>query len=342
MLETFDNSDGSFSTEVDATLSHTISGSDIDHDDVLDNQSIMSDLLSANGKSIKLKKFTNLINKLKNENAMLRDLLEKANAVDIATLRTKLRGSNADLSKLRQHNAELKDRVQTLEAKLFHAHTHNERIPTRPKLLSELDKSDEMAGAEKGVVEVRVSDDVVPAIQSDRQTRANVKALQSRCNHLTRLSQSFEVTIEALHKEITALKQNAGSQSVSSGKAQVKNQVMSKLSSPLSETDRAAADRKTIQELANEVRRLTRMLPDSAEPDTIEAAVEEAILPDDRLKVPRVAAAHGKPALQSVTQTKPTTAQTPPASALSVTHLILSFALGLAVMLLCSLRVSAS
>jgi len=61
------------------------------------------------------------MNKLKEENALLKEALEMANATDITTLKSKLRGSHADLVRLRQNNSELKDRIQILEGRLFSA-----------------------------------------------------------------------------------------------------------------------------------------------------------------------------------------------------------------------------
>lgn len=98
-------------------------------DDVIDSQSVISDAISQlSNRSFKrqdVKKLLGTIQRLKNENLSLRDALESTNMLDLATLKNKLRGSNADLVRLRQTNAELRERIQTLEKKIFELVTAN-------------------------------------------------------------------------------------------------------------------------------------------------------------------------------------------------------------------------
>ena len=61
------------------------------------------------------------IQKLKSEVAQLREALHTNNMSDINMLHKKLRSANFDLSRLRELNFELKDRVQELEGSLYEA-----------------------------------------------------------------------------------------------------------------------------------------------------------------------------------------------------------------------------
>jgi sulfite reductase alpha subunit-like flavoprotein len=67
-----------------------------------------------------VEKLLHSMKKLKKENASLKEMLEHAKVNDITLLRTKLRGANADILRFKQVNTELKERIQSLEAKLFH------------------------------------------------------------------------------------------------------------------------------------------------------------------------------------------------------------------------------
>ncbi len=69
----------------------------------------------------KLKRTLHVINRLKAENAMLKESLEEAKTNDMAMLRDKWRGAQQDLATIRKRNTEMKDRVQLLEAQLFAA-----------------------------------------------------------------------------------------------------------------------------------------------------------------------------------------------------------------------------
>lgn len=193
-------SDESNSTEHDATVS--LSGTD----EFNDTHSIFSDSMSLASKASKLndaKKSVHKINKLKEENALLREALEKANASDVTMLKSKLRGSNADLVRLRQNNMELKDRIQVLEGRLFNAlslqstrgkgvpggndeASSGQPLPTLPEFYTNTSQSldNKFTSSERA------------------HLMDMIKSLQSRCKHLARLVQSYETKMSVLQAEI--------------------------------------------------------------------------------------------------------------------------------------------
>lgn len=107
----------------DAGWQESLSTDETGSEDFFDNHSVVSDAVSQlSSRSYKrhdLKKIMGTIQRLKQENLSLRDALESTNMLDLAILKNKLRGANADLIRVRQTNAELKDRVQVLEKKIF-------------------------------------------------------------------------------------------------------------------------------------------------------------------------------------------------------------------------------
>ena len=98
-------------------------------DDISDSQSLMSMPYTGTGTGFKkipsaaatAKKAAVSIQKLKSEVAQLREALHTNNMSDINMLHKKLRSANFDLSRLRELNFELKDRVQELEGSLYEA-----------------------------------------------------------------------------------------------------------------------------------------------------------------------------------------------------------------------------
>jgi hypothetical protein len=89
-----------------------------------ENQSVASEAISQlSTRSVKrhhdVKKLLVTIQRLRQENLSLRDALDSSHILDLATLKNKLRGANADLIRLRQTNGELKERIQVLEKKIF-------------------------------------------------------------------------------------------------------------------------------------------------------------------------------------------------------------------------------
>lgn len=112
-------------------------------DEIQDNQSVISDdqsisifsnaswnQFNLNSQKLTPQAFERLmisLKKLKKENASLKEMLEQAKINDITLLKTKLRGYNADIIRLKQVNSEQKERIQSLESKLFELLTEKER-----------------------------------------------------------------------------------------------------------------------------------------------------------------------------------------------------------------------
>lgn len=229
------NSDESHSTERDQnTMSTTY-----DYDDIYgnDQQSIISDSISVtsnnrhllqHSKKADYKKVIMKLNRLKEENAVLREHLEKAKAQDVATLRAQLRGANVDLMRYRQLNAELKDRIQSVEARLFTAlgslgEVNSKKSYTRgvsPAIdVSQSIIDDEFHDAKDGSVDASVSvaaeyiheRDIYDLVERSRSnvakqrvlsSNALTKSLQSKCTHLQRLTTSYEKRIQAMQREL--------------------------------------------------------------------------------------------------------------------------------------------
>jgi hypothetical protein len=197
-----DQADESNSTEHDVTVS--LSGTD----EFNDTHSVFSDGLSVASKASKLndaRKIAHKMSKLKEENMLLKEALEKANASDITMLKSKLRGSHADLVRLRQNNSELKDRIQVLEGRLFNALS----LQTT-KNSSMIDSAQDATNAiEPPSLNERREDG--PAISDSKFTSSErahlmdmVKSMQARCKHLARLVQSYESKINAMQTEADA------------------------------------------------------------------------------------------------------------------------------------------
>ena len=225
------NSDESHSTERDQnTMSTTY-----DYDDIYgnDQQSIISDSISVtsnnrhllqHSKKADYKKVIMKLNRLKEENAVLREHLEKAKAQDVATLRAQLRGANVDLMRYRQLNAELKDRIQSVEARLFTALGSLGEVNSKKSYTSGVSPSqsiidDEFHDAKDGSVDASVSvaaedihaRDIYDLVERSRSnvakqrvlsSNALTKSLQSKCTHLQRLTTSYEKRIQAMQREL--------------------------------------------------------------------------------------------------------------------------------------------
>jgi hypothetical protein len=226
------HSDESHSTERDQnTMSTTY-----DYDDINDQQSIISDSISVasnihhqlqHSKKADYKKMIMKLNRLKEENAVLREHLEKAKAQDVATLRAQLRGANVDLMRYKQLNAELKDRIQSVEAKLFTALGLLGEVNSKKSFTSGAAPAidvphfidDEFQDAKDGSVDASVSvaakhihasdiDDLVERSRSNLSkqrvlsSKALTKSLQSQCSHLQRLTASYEKRIQAMQREL--------------------------------------------------------------------------------------------------------------------------------------------
>ena len=200
------NSDESNSTEHDATVS--LSGTD----EINDNQSVFSDAGSRASRSNDTRKALHKMNKLKEENALLREALEKANATDITTLKSKLRGSHADLVRLRQNNSELKDRIQILEGRLFSALS---MTSTAVKNTHDISTTSDTDRENVNAIESdpMLSTNLLEPPQKERFTNGDrahlmdmIRSLQSRCKHLARLVQSYETKMSVLQAEVDGQK----------------------------------------------------------------------------------------------------------------------------------------
>ena len=196
-----EHSDESRSTEHDATVSLS------EHDDFNEIHSVFSDTASIASKSSRLndaKRLAHKLNKLKEENAFLREALAKANAIDITTLRTKLRGANADLVRVKQINSELRDRVQHLERKLFDAlnssKTSSPALNISARLQQKSAQIKHLAGAvnttndllEKEYSVDQVSTDIAIELQ---QLRESIKTWQMKYNGSVKQCRHFQQTI---------------------------------------------------------------------------------------------------------------------------------------------------
>lgn len=222
------HSDESHSTERDQnTMSTTY-----DYDDINDQQSIISDSISVasnnhhqlqHSKKADYKKMIMKLNRLKEENAVLREHLEKAKAQDVATLRAQLRGANVDLMRYKQLNAELKDRIQSVEAKLFTALGLLGEVNSKKSYTSSAAPADVPHSIDDdfqdGSVDASVSvaakhihasdiDDLVERSRSNvakqrvLSSNALTKSLQSQCSHLQRLTSSYEKRMQAMQREL--------------------------------------------------------------------------------------------------------------------------------------------
>lgn len=219
------NSDESNSTEHDATVS--LSGTD----EINDNQSIFSDTGSRTSRVNDTRKAIHKMNKLKEENALLKEALEKANATDITTLKSKLRGSHADLVRLRQNNSELKDRIQILEGRLFTALSMSS---TAVKSSSDSNSGNEVDRGNMNALELGTTlpTQFIEPPQKERFTSGDrahlmdmIRSLQSRCKHLARLVQSYETKMSVLQSEVDASKASVKSAPTAASSDMVTNSI---------------------------------------------------------------------------------------------------------------------
>jgi hypothetical protein len=194
---------------------------------------------------------------------MLKAALEKANMTDISIIQQKLRVSHNDLVLIKQHNSELKDRVQLLESRLFDALNSN-TVNTQSLHASKLGRS-------KSEFDIEL------------------KALQSKNNHLLRLNKSYENRMKAMQAEIDTLRESEKQKSVCNDHTLAFHLDSVLQPSGLNDEDSQASERhedlspeirkiinlevrklsrklrerdlKTINELAREVKRLTVLIP---------------------------------------------------------------------------------
>lgn len=208
-----------------------VTGSEEQHDG--DNQSVVSDLFSLSQRSTTKKhenrKLLSTIQRLKQENMLLRDTLESSNLQEVGLLKSKLRGANADIVRLRQTNTELKERVQALELKIFEmassggpirSSNNTNSAQPQPSLLSIKDKLKFMkrnqlqAQSQDSVSTTSVRPaDVAEAEEGPRPPPSNALssgsvsygeylALYNRSRHFEKLVRSYERKIEVMQVRV--------------------------------------------------------------------------------------------------------------------------------------------
>lgn len=220
--------------EVEKSWPESLSTEETASDEILDNESVISDAISLLSiRSFKRqdgKKLLGTIQRLKQENISLREALNSTNVLDLATMRNKLRGANADLVRVRQTNSELREKIQTLERKIFEMVTaaRNTPSPSAPvdsgipapvsiqsvkdklKFLKRSQLAQENAAASEStsqpLAEANSSTESIsksPSLLPETDTNKSVSyaeylKLLSRNRHLERLSQSLEKRVSIL------------------------------------------------------------------------------------------------------------------------------------------------
>lgn len=129
-----------------------------------------------------------VISRLRSEVMVLKDALEKLNGQDVTFLMAKLRGTKDDLISVKQKNNDLKDRVQVLESKLFDALSYNQQVVNKGKSKSR--HGDDNRSINE--VEVDESD------MATATTTTNTTALELRCQQLQRLNEQLEYKMREL------------------------------------------------------------------------------------------------------------------------------------------------
>lgn len=214
----------------------------VNDDSYNDNSSVVSDIQTitshrSNMKPATKAKSTATIQKLKHEIFILKECLEKANSTDITMLQTKVRGYQTDMQRLRQHNSELKDRVQLLEQRVFDLSknmkprananansdnsTKNELNTSHEVMLETIYQHNTGGFGEKTantntnpstnedvqLTTSTVSEDFNPSNYHLNNNTTKVttgthklqfKSLLSRCQHLTRLNTAYETKVAML------------------------------------------------------------------------------------------------------------------------------------------------
>lgn len=184
-----------------------------------DGQSVVSESVSLSKLSRKseTKKLLALLQRLKQENLSLRESLQSTDAQEVSLLKIKLRESNSDLTRLRQLNGELKDRVQRLEGKVFDSlQAEVVEVDEIPKLeslsitekLKQRRREREIASltSVNKVPDSDLSTAIImtkvhveePVLSSSTKPGGELQALASRCKYLERLNKSYEKRIELM------------------------------------------------------------------------------------------------------------------------------------------------
>lgn len=218
--------------EVEKSWPESLSTEETASDEILDNESVVSDAISQLSiRSFKRqdgKKLLGTIQRLKQENISLREALNSTNVLDLATMRNKLRGANADLVRVRQTNSELREKIQTLEKKIFEMVTaaRNTPSPSAPvdsgipapvsiqsvkeklKFLKRSQMAQENAAAAESTSTPPAAEGTSstentsksPLLETDSKSvpYAEYLKLFNRNRHLERLSQSLEKRVSIL------------------------------------------------------------------------------------------------------------------------------------------------
>lgn len=285
-----------------------------------DNDSVYSDIASLSSKPSKtaeVRQYVRLLAKLKNENMLLKESLKKTNVTDIVTLKTELRGSRSDIIQLRQHNSELKDRVQILEQRLFNALSN---------LASTSDESDaNTITIKNAAAEIeRTSADKADSVSKEEI----IRPWKSRCSHLSRLLKSYEQKMEQMELEIDSLREKKGL-GVSDGSSSSSSAVQRLQSRVTTLEAQRESDQKVIQELTAELKRTAlekQVAASEGEDNRSEFLKDSAITVD-------------KPAQAKVATDTPLSVPTRVVhpTSYSANQLLLSFFAGLILMMLCTL-----
>eukprot|EP01039_Chlorochromonas_danica_P000272 gene274-291_t len=305
----------------------TTAAETIESDELNDNISVLSLTSSidrgtgggGSGGSGGSSKLLAMAKRLKQENVLLRESLEKAKASDVAVLRTKLRAAQADLQRLREINADLRERNEVLEdrlAKVLSDQMQQQQTgagssvgkatDVRTKLAQALKRqrhSTLTSTSEKSVGQVAVvveqqqgeegeeeeEEEGMKAsssngtLESEEQT---IVKLQRRLRHTESLLKAYEVKINMLERgereDGKRAEEEEGEEKEGGGGKRVvaidevveggdnrrslltKRKTRKRFSEEEVKAflnDARAADGRTIQELAQEVKRLVALLP---------------------------------------------------------------------------------
>ncbi len=228
-----------------------------------------------------------IISRLRNEVMVLKDALDKLNGQDVTFLMAKLRGTKDDLISVKQKNNELKDRVQVLESKLFDALAYNQQVLSKKK--SKSNNNDD----NQSINELDYND------LTKTTTATNTTALELRCQQLQQLNLQLEYKVRELQAKDKSAKSKILKSNVSIDPNSTKEATtfidklvakvglgvtlepsslssLQKILLDLSSDDRTNllqiwkesltslqdANKKTIYELANEVKNLSTTLAD--------------------------------------------------------------------------------
>ncbi|RYH30517.1 hypothetical protein EON65_04865 [archaeon] len=192
-------------------------------DDLNDNLSVISDSFSIASKTLRkhdLKKIFGTIQKLKQENAALRDTLTKMNATDVAMLKNRLRGAQSDSLRLKQVNSEMKERVQLLEERVIallaeqtrlRAESPTDRAKSKiAQAFAEKRKKQEGKAEHEDVQELKEDESVVSLSRlleekyagRIRELEEELKSWQKKHKHTEKLIKSYEVKMEFMQVKI--------------------------------------------------------------------------------------------------------------------------------------------